>query len=367
MTRRKALLTVGGGIGVVASGYAWSERRGLTREDLVSEPAPSLSSQMNSLLTYAALAPSGHNAQPWSVRVAADSVRIGSDQSRWLSKVDPHNREMALSIGAFLENLLIACPGHGYQADFAITGSNPSDGDLIQVRLAKTTETARNALEPLRLRRTVRTGQLSRPLSGEDVDPLTHYFEQHAHYFPRESREGRFLAQGTIEANRAQARRDDAQAELAEWIRFSNADARTRRDGLTQESMEIAGFAGWYVRHFMGSQSVMSRTFRDQGVDRVQQQVASCGGWILVTSPDSSLESLVETGRKTERMWLSARDRQVAIHPMTQLLEESPFRDQIGKELGIASPIQFVLRVGYVENYPKPVSLRRLVSSILRT
>jgi len=370
MTRRQTLLAFGGSIGVVSSGYAWSERRGLTRADIVPEPTPELSAQMSSLLFNASLAPSGHNTQPWVVRTTNDGLAIGSDPSRWLPKVDPGNREMALSIGAFLENLLIAAPGHGYRPEFTVAASNPTESDLIHVTLTQTTtqttETGRDVLERLRLRRTVRTGQLQRPLSGEDARALTALMKQHAYYFPRESREGRYLAEGTIEANRVQAGRDDAQAELGAWIRFRDEDARSHRDGLTPESMEIPGVAGWYVRHFMNRESVMGKTFRDQGVDRARQQVANCGGWIVLTSSDLSLGALLETGRKTERMWLAARDPRIAIHPMTQMLEESPFRDRIGEELSIANPIQFVLRVGYVESYPQPVSLRRPVSTILR-
>jgi nitroreductase len=320
---------------------------------------------MASLLRYASLAPSGHNTQPWSVRATGPGLIIGSDPARWLPKVDPQNREMALSIGAFLENLLLAAPGHGYRASVVVTASSARDGELVQVTLTPAGETDRDALEQIRRRRTVRSGQLRRPLSSKDLRELLGYFGEHGHYFPLASKEGRYLAEGTIEANRAQALRDDAQAELAMWIRFRNEDGRAHGDGLTPESMEIHGFAGWYVRHFMNRESVMGKSFRDEGVDRVREQVASCGGWMVVTSPDGALETLLATGRRTERMWLAVRGLQIAIHPMTQLLEELPFREQIGKELGIRNPIQFLLRVGYVENYPEPVSLRRPVAAML--
>jgi hypothetical protein len=124
---------------------------------------------------------------------------------------------------------------------------------------------------------------------------------------------------------------------------------------------------GWYVRHFMNRASVMSRRFRDQGVDRVRDQVAGCGGWLIVTSEDARLPTLIETGRRVERMWLTLRDRSIAIHPMTQMLEEIPFRDQVPRDLGVTGHVQFILRVGFVERYPDPVSLRRPVGSILRT
>ncbi|MBM3787450.1 MAG: nitroreductase [Acidobacteria bacterium] len=365
MTRRHSILTLGGAVGAAASGYVWSERRGLIRADLSPEAPSTLSPQLSSLLTYASLAPSGHNAQPWRVTVDRDHLCLGSDRARWLPMVDPHNRELALSMGAFLENLLIAAPCLGYRATFEVVGAGPSDDDLVTVALAPMTSTGQDALPPLRLRRTVRTGQLSQALSKPDAATLTSFFGPGAQYFAQDTREGRYLAEATIEANRAQARRNDAQAELASWMRLTTQDARAHRDGLTQESMEVPGFAGWYVRHFLGRDDLMSQSFRDQGVERVQQQVASCAGWLVVTSSDSSLISLLETGRKTERMWLAMRDRKIGIHSMTQVLEERPFCDEAPKQIGIAGPIQFILRVGYVTQYPEPVSLRRTVSAML--
>lgn len=370
MNRRKILLAAGSAA-TLASSYAWHERRGLVRADLSSaEEPPQFSSPFDSpeiraILSCASLAPSGHNTQPWTVSLGDGELRIGTDKTHWLPKVDPLNRELALSVGTFLENLLIAAPNYGYLADYSVIGNDPSSRELLKVQLKKTSIRPVSIGE-LRARRTIRSGQLATPLSNDDVKILLTGFDNEAHFISPASKEGRYLANGTIEANRAQALRDDAQGELGEWIRWADADGRAHRNGLTPESMEISGLAGWYVRHFMNRTSVQERSFRDQGVDRVREQVRSCGGWIVITSRDSALPSLIETGRRTERMWLEARARSIAIHPMTQLLEETPFRDRVASELRVTGPVQFILRVGYVQQYPDPVSLRVPVSSILR-
>ena len=257
---------------------------------------------------------------------------------------------------------MVAAPPHGYLAEYSVTGG---DDERVQVSL-KPAAPQPASLERLRARRTTRSGQQPRPLSSADAKSLVDHFDHRAHFFSPTSREGRYLAKGTIEANRAQAFRDDAQEELAAWIRLPNSQARAHRDGLTQESMEIAGFAGWYVRHFMSRAAVLSQGFGEQGLDRIKQQMAACGGWIVVTSPDGSLPALIEAGRRTERMWLAVRDRSIAVHPMTQMLEESPFRERLAQDLGITGSIQFLLQVGYVYQYPEAVSLRRPVSAILK-
>jgi hypothetical protein len=126
--------------------------------------------------------------------------------------------------------------------------------------------------------------------------------------------------------------------------------------------MEITELAGWYVRHFMGQSSVTKPSFRDRSVEAVRQKLRSYGGWFVVTSPDATMSTLVETGRLFERMWLGGRERMIAIHPMTQILEEAPFRDQVARQLGVSGRVQFILRTSYLARYPDPVSLRMPVS-----
>ena len=46
---------------------------------------------------------------------------------------------------------------------------------------------------------------------------------------------------------------------------------------------------------------------------------------------------------------------------MTQILEEAPFAQQVSGALGLAEPVQFLLRCGYVDAYPEPVAERRPV------
>jgi hypothetical protein len=75
---------------------------------------------------------------------------------------------------------------------------------------------------------------------------------------------------------------------------------------------------------------------------------------------------LIETGRRFERTALLARERNIALHPMTQILEEEKGRREIASNHGGDVIPQFVLRVGYMDKYPAPVSLRRTVASFVR-
>jgi len=210
-------------------------------------------------------------------------------------------------------------------------------------------------------RRTVRSYFLSEVLKKEDADYLVNVDPELIHYLPVTSKESQFINEQTIEANRLQTYRNAAQQELADWIRFSSKDAEKYRDGLTTAGMEIDGVSGWVVRNFYGKDKVMKNDFREAGLDRVKKQVSESAGWILITSKDNSVAKLLETGRRMQRLFLLVRERSIAIHPMTQILEESSTRQTLHQSIGINDNTQFILRVGYLKNYPPPVSLRRPV------
>lgn len=63
------------------------------------------------LLKYAVLAPSTHNSQPWLVQIEGNKCKVYADREVKITEADPVGRDMYISIGCFLENLLIAA-GH---------------------------------------------------------------------------------------------------------------------------------------------------------------------------------------------------------------------------------------------------------------
>jgi len=316
------------------------------------------------ILHLATRSPSGHNTQPWTIKkIQPYNWVIGTDTSRWLPAVDPENREMLLSIGAFLECLVLAAGAWGYDATVNIIAKTRCDQAIAEVKLIRSKET-NFPLDKITSRRTIRNGYLSRELTSGDVKQLIGE-KENILYVSLQSPMGKYLAEGTIEANRMQAFREPAQEELADWIRWSDNDIRQHMDGLTPDTMEIRGITGWYVRRFFHRKSVLEKSFREETVKRMVDQIRNCGGWLIITSPASGIEDLISTGRLLQRMWLNAKEHMIAIHPMTQMLEESPFKISVGEELDIRGQIQFILRTGYVSKYPVPVSLRMPVARII--
>ena len=85
------------------------------------------------LLRYATLAASSHNTQPWRFELADDQIRVFADASRQLLVADPDRRELFLSVGCAIENLIVAAEQLGYVATIAYEESEGESSPPIPV------------------------------------------------------------------------------------------------------------------------------------------------------------------------------------------------------------------------------------------
>jgi hypothetical protein len=356
-------------ITAVTTSYLLSDRSNLSRANIKQADNNNiLKPDEKEILFLASLAPSGHNTQPWFVKyIEPYHWLIGNDKTKWLPAVDPTQRETILSIGTFIQNLEYAAGSFGYVCHWNLLAKTNQDEQVVEVKLNKIESKNPFDISKIKDRRTVRSNLLGDELKKEDLAYLINADSEFIHYLPTSGKESKYIDQQTILANRLQSDRNSAQQELADWIRFSSKDAEQYRDGLTTAGMEIEGFSGWVVRNFYGKENVMQKDFRDKGIDNVRKEVSESAGWILITSKDNSVATLLETGRRMQRLFLKVREKNIAIHPMTQILEESSTKQLLNQGIAISDNIQFILRTGYVKDYPQPVSLRRPVDWFIRT
>jgi len=371
MRRRKFIIL--GGTAVVIAGvtyYLSSDKTNAVRpvHHEATTGTPPLTKAEREILYLASLAPSGHNTQPWLVKyIEPFHWVICNDKTKWLSAVDPTQRETILSIGAFLQNLEYAAKFYGFQYSSMQLALTNQDEEIVDVTLTKAPTAANLTIDAIKLRRTVRSGYQSEALKKEDLSYLIENEADFIHYIPNDSKEHRWLNEQTIEANRLQSYRDDAQGELADWIRFSSEDARTHADGLTLAGMEIDGIPAWILRNFYKKADIMKNKFREQSIDKVAKQVKQSAGWLIISSNDYTVKNLLETGQRMQRLFLKVRSKNIAIHPMTQIIEEPSTNKALSASIGVQQPIQFILRTGYITDYPAPVTLRRSVNRFLIT
>jgi len=318
------------------------------------------------ILYYASLAGSSHNSQPWRVEVyGRDSILIFADKTRQLVVVDPSSRELYISLGAFIENFNLAAECFGYAPDIKIINREGDvNGQVATIILTKSkTEKGIVTLKDIELRTTLRVPFDTAEIKESDLQKLISDDTTDMHYLKANSEYGMYIRQKELESYTSQARRKDAQEELAAWIRFSNRDVREKRDGLTTAGMGINGVGGFLVRNFFKPEDSKKASFVNQGIDKTRLQVANCGGWIIITSNEDNINGWINTGRLYEKINIRCRNLSIGFHPMNQITEEENYGKSTNKLLGFNGKIVFIARIGYVNIYPEPVSVRRPVES----
>jgi hypothetical protein len=145
MSRRSFLKRVGVGGGAIAvvggGGLAW---RVVDQGVLAPGTGPAYEAWRAkltgdgalSLVRAAILAANAHDTQPWRFALTADRIDLFADRSRTIGAVDPLGRELELSLGCALENLVLAAPPNGYAASVEVLTDRANPDHVARVELA---------------------------------------------------------------------------------------------------------------------------------------------------------------------------------------------------------------------------------------
>lgn len=315
--------------------------------------------QMRELVRLATLAPSGHNTQPWKFSVTASTIRIFPDYGRQLPVVDPQHRELFISLGCTLENLVLAAGGAGFASD--VTYFPPDEPECLRVNLVSGAGTAvpalRAAIPDRQCTRSVYDGQpvpaadrrqLEESASGVGIE--TRWFGNRAEFEP--------LIEYVIEGDRRQYTDGKFLRELEDWLRFNDAEAMKARDGLSNQCTGNPSVPRWLGTLFLQLSGPRAQVPTDE------RNLRSSSGMILLASAQDDKRSWVDAGRAVERFALTATSLGIKMAFMNQPPEVPDLRRQLQSYLGLGTAFpQLLVRFGYAK--PMPRSLRRPLEEVL--
>jgi len=120
-TRRKFLKILGGGTILAAGGIGGFVATRTPTDALAPWQPAQYADPRKAALSYALLAPNAHNRQPWLIElIGVDKVRIHRDIERDLPETDPEHRQLFISLGAFLETMVLAASANNYSVDMTL-------------------------------------------------------------------------------------------------------------------------------------------------------------------------------------------------------------------------------------------------------
>jgi nitroreductase len=289
------------------------------------------------LCRYAILAPSTMNTQPWRFRLNDDGVEVRADFGRWLRVADGDRRELFISIGCALENLLLAAERFDYRHRveyFPVPGDNEVVA-RVSLALGGESPSARRAQLPLTA--------ISR----------------------RRTDRGVFALQ-PVPAQHQQALRDVCGLEEDLSLHLSgDADVRRlsqrllhRADAALLSNPEFRGeLAYWVTEGVLGTPWLISELARlasgfvafDKRITRRHRAALMSAPLLGVLAASSDAHAVhVKCGQAFERLWLRATTLGLSLEPLSQGLRVPEVRAEFArlvKGRG-AIPLQ-AFRIGY--------------------
>lgn len=321
------------------------------------------SDRLEFLLSYAVLAPSPHNTQPWLFRINVSDVELFADPRRLLPSTDPYGRELRIAGGAALLNLRIAAGyhGQGHTVELLPDIHNPLLLARLTLHLTDLTPSEDVVLFPaIRERRTNREPFATELVPDEILDELGEAANQEGAWLVALADDaGRAaIADLVAAADKVQWANPEFRRELAHWIR---TDAEHQADGIPSRELGVSdwlSFAGpALIRTFNRGNNVAAR---DADIALHSPVLA-----ILGTDSDDPL-SWIRAGQALQRVLLHAQVNGVSVSHLNQPLEVAELRPELARLIGRegAHP-QILVRLGYGPVVP-PTPRWRVHSRLLR-
>lgn len=273
--------------------------------------------QLQFLLRYAVLAQSYFNSQPWEFALEGKQINVYVNKSHWLKAADPEQREMYLSVGCALENLLIAA--EHFKFGHQISHFPDLNNDEWVARVNFTTIDQSSALR-----------------APELFDAIT---RRHTHHHPFQTtpinksdleRIRKFLTEEDIRLNVS----DDSK--IKERISQLSMHANTILYADSQFCKELRIWAHkgniglpWFLHE---SEQLDDETLRtaEKSLNAQEQKIITSAPLVAVlSSPFDNRVTQVKTGQIFEKLCLEAALLGIRCLPINQLIEVPEERESV--------------------------------------
>ncbi len=312
-------------------------------------------------LSYAILSPNPHNRQPWRAELVGETdIILTCDLDRRLPETDPYDRQITIGLGCFLETFAIAAAEVGYLASFEYFPdgapavrlderpvariSIKPDGATAKDPLFAFIKTRRSNKEPYDTNRSIPVDVAEKLLAsgrndagvGIDIEPA----------FVEKFRDL------TWRAHEVESLTPRTMQESIDLMRIGKAEINANPDGIDLGGfqLELLANLGLLDREQMADPN--SAAF-EQGMAMYHRLMHSAMGYVMVVTADNSRVSQLDAGRTWMRVNLTATQQGVAIHPLSQALQEyyemAKIYDEFHRELHVDAParVQMFARIGY--------------------
>ncbi len=321
---------------------------------------------------WAVLAPNAHNRQPWAMRLVGDDrALLFCDLDRRLPVTDPLDRQITISLGCFLELFRLAAAERGLDAVITPFPEGEAQPRLDRRPVAAITLRAGGRADPLfaaaaQRRSAKQPYDMNRPVRAEAGAALRAAMLSPA---------GFGIAQGDVTALRdlvwrawmVEAESPAAHGESVALMRMGSAAVAANPDGISVWGPQFDPM----VASGELTQGAMLPGQPGYGmmVGMYRAMISASPAFVWLTTPGNTRADHLMAGRDWLRLNLATTLAGLALHPVSQVLQEYPEMDaaraEVPRVFGTSQPMQMLGRLGFATRPASPTPRWPAVSRIV--
>jgi hypothetical protein len=312
--------------------------------------AKTLKDRLLVLISYAVLAPSSHNAQPWKFKIRKNKIFVYESEERSLPTNDVVGRQANISLGCALETIIIAANHFSLNTKVKYTSKN-NNKIVAELSFVKSTVGKKSNKEPLFQlisRRFTDRGMYTNKF------PDSRYLKkvalmsnkQFKIHFIKEPEQKKNAASLVLDAMSLAMDDSVFREELSHYIKSSNTKSKIGMPGFTIGLPFLPSLLAPYLIRKLN----MSKLTRKKDQILLNEGTPMFG---VITSEKDDANSQVEIGRMYMKIALEAEKVGLKTHVMAAAIEVKGFYKELQKLLKTKNRPELFFRVGYPMNARK--------------
>ncbi len=361
---RRQILIGGAAATVAVTSAGWAGLHGMrsmTDYDAsvaASRAALAANPDLQELVRFATLAPSGHNTQPWRFRIEPDRIGLLPDFARRTPIVDPDDHHIFVGLGCAAENLVLAAAATGRVAE--MESAAPQNGAIaFRFRSGKPSESALFTAIPHR--QSTRGDYDGTTISTADLRMLATAAEMPGvQTILITERKGIDRVRDLVVTGNTTQMSDVAFIrELKHWLRYNPRDAMRTGDGLFSVASGTPALPSW-AGPLLFDRLVTAETENK----RYASQLAASAGVAVFVGASADPDHWMRVGRACQRFALQATALGLKCAFINQPVEVPGLRPELASLVGaVGQRPDLVMRFG--RGPALPFSARRPTSAVL--
>ena len=306
-----------------------------------------LQDKIKFILGYGILAPSTHNSQPWLFKIKDHFVEVYYDRGLKIPEADPLGRDLYISMGCMLENLVIAASYFGIFQDLKIILNDNLIAEIFFTEHGKENYDLAYLVDTIPRRVNVRGLFEQKPLlEGVEAELMSLKKDGRIRTdFITNKEKINKLAGLTAEGLKLAYKKSSFRKEMSGWMHNSLSNSKTGLPGYYLKMPFFLSFIIPTLVRFFDISSLLA------GLN--YKSMASAPFVCLFSSEKSSPEIWLETGRMAQRFMLQLNSKGIRTSIFVASIEMGDLYKKVQEITTINLVPQFLFCAGYMKNVQK--------------